>query len=86
MAAVSETSQRLSWLFLFSPGITYSNGEQWKVLRNFSIQILWNSRMGKRSLEEQTMEEGNFLLVELWKTGGWGPRVLSMSLSHIYPT
>ncbi|KAF6077224.1 cytochrome P450 family 2 subfamily F member 1 [Phyllostomus discolor] len=55
--------------FVKSNGITYSNGEQWKVLRKFCIQILWNSRMGKRSFEEQTVEEGNFLLVELWKTG-----------------
>ena len=52
MAVVSETSQRLSWLFLFSPGITFSNGEQWKVLRKFSIQILWNFGMGEGSFEE----------------------------------
>ncbi|KAM5297484.1 LOW QUALITY PROTEIN: cytochrome P450 2F3-like [Glossophaga mutica] len=62
-------SYRTFFNFTKGNGITFSNGEQWKVLRKFSIQILWNFRMEKRSFEEQITEEGNVLQVELWNTG-----------------
>uniref|UniRef100_A0A7N9IGN4 Cytochrome P450 family 2 subfamily F member 1 n=1 Tax=Macaca fascicularis TaxID=9541 RepID=A0A7N9IGN4_MACFA len=67
-------------------GIAFSNGDRWKVLRRFSIQILWNFGMGKRSIEERILEEGSFLLAELRKTEGepFDPTfVLSRSVSNI---
>nr|XP_055226935.1 cytochrome P450 2F5 [Gorilla gorilla gorilla] len=67
-------------------GIAFSNGDRWKVLRRFSIQILRNFGMGKRSIEERILEEGSFLLAELRKTEGepFDPTfVLSRSVSNI---
>ncbi|XP_057568200.1 cytochrome P450 2F5 isoform X2 [Hippopotamus amphibius kiboko] len=67
-------------------GIAFSNGDKWKVLRRFSIQILRNFGMGKRSIEERILEEGNFLLEELRKTEGepFDPTfVLSRSVSNV---
>uniref|UniRef100_A0A2K6NKM8 Cytochrome P450 family 2 subfamily F member 1 n=1 Tax=Rhinopithecus roxellana TaxID=61622 RepID=A0A2K6NKM8_RHIRO len=71
---------------LFSLGIAFSNGDRWKVLRRFSIQILRNFGMGKRSIEERILEEGSFLLAELRKTEGepFDPTfVLSRLVSNI---
>ncbi|XP_045746338.1 cytochrome P450 2F5 [Mirounga angustirostris] len=67
-------------------GIAFSNGDRWKVLRRFSVQILRNFGMGKRSIEERILEEGSFLLAELKKTEGkpFDPTfVLSRSVSNI---
>lgn len=67
-------------------GIAFSNGERWKALRRFSVQILRNFGMGKRSIEERILEEGSFLLAELRKTKGepFDPTfVLSRSVSNI---
>ncbi|KAB1274034.1 Cytochrome P450 2F3 [Camelus dromedarius] len=67
-------------------GIAFSNGDRWKVLRRFSVQILLNFGMGKRSIEERILEESNFLLAELRKTEGepFDPTfVLSRSVSNI---
>ncbi|XP_058386945.1 cytochrome P450 2F5 [Diceros bicornis minor] len=67
-------------------GLVFSNGDRWKVLRRFSIQILRNFGMGKRSIEERILEEGSFLLEELRKTEGepFDPKfVLSRSVSNI---
>ncbi|XP_063108851.1 cytochrome P450 2F5 [Cavia porcellus] len=67
-------------------GIAFSNGERWKVLRRFSLQILRNFGMGNRSMEERILEEGSFLLEELRKTEGkpFNPLfMLSRSVSNI---
>ncbi|XP_039709535.1 cytochrome P450 2F3-like isoform X5 [Pteropus medius] len=67
-------------------GIAFSNGERWKVLRKFSLQILRNLGMRKRSNEELILEEVSFLLKELRKTEGepLNPTsVLSHSVSNI---
>lgn len=67
-------------------GIAFSNGDRWKALRRFSMQILRNFGMGKRSIEERILEEGRFLLAELQKTEGkpFDPTfVLSRTVSNI---
>ncbi|EGW06422.1 Cytochrome P450 2F2 [Cricetulus griseus] len=67
-------------------GIAFSNGERWKALRRFSVQILRNFGMGKRSIEERILEESSFLLEVLRKTEGkpFDPVfILSRSVSNI---
>ncbi|CAI9161581.1 unnamed protein product [Rangifer tarandus platyrhynchus] len=67
-------------------GIAFSNGDRWKALRKYSVQILRHFGMGKKTIEERILEEGHFLLEELRKTQGkpFDPTfVVSRSVSNI---
>ena len=50
------------YLYILYTGILWSNGQAWKDLRKFTAVTLRDFGVGKRSLEERTLEESRHLV------------------------
>lgn len=47
------------------PGMTFSSGENWKVMRRFTISSLKDFGMGRKTIEDRISEECDCLVKEI---------------------
>lgn len=55
---------------LYILGTSFTNGELWKQLRQFSLQTLKDFGMGKKSLEDPILEEAHHMVEHLKNLNG----------------
>ncbi|XP_029451962.1 cytochrome P450 2K6-like isoform X2 [Rhinatrema bivittatum] len=73
-------------LFLKNMGILFSHGENWKVMRRFTLTTLRDFGMGKRTLEDKIAEECSFLLKSFESQKGnpfMSKTIISTAVSNI---
>lgn len=57
-------------LLMFSPGILFANGENWKEMRRFALSNMREFGMGKKGSEEKIIEETRNLIEVFEKFNG----------------
>ncbi|KAM6289248.1 LOW QUALITY PROTEIN: cytochrome P450 2G1-like [Aegotheles albertisi] len=66
-------------------GVVFADGERWRQLRRFSLTVLRDFGMGRRSIESRICQEAQMLLQELrdTKEQPFDPYLLSSAVSNI---
>ncbi|XP_029451956.1 cytochrome P450 2K6-like [Rhinatrema bivittatum] len=72
--------------YLKNMGVVFSHGENWKVMRRFTLTTLRDFGMGKRTLEDKIIEECSFLLKSFESQKGnpfMSKTIISTAVSNI---